>query len=424
MSLMQSKTRSLLIIGVAFVVMITNNGFILAGLTTFDTAMLRDLGISVTALKIRDTTTILTLGLSVPLVGYLIDRYRVVPVVIIGLAMMVAGFIGYTFVHTSIELYFVHVILGGSQAFCGVVCHVVLISRWTSRNRGLALGTLVAGSSLGNAIVPTFNAWLLTIMPWRAAILAGAVAPLAMIPIVLYIYRERPAGDAAGQKPGHNEATARGAFRSTYYSANFWLLAITAALTVFCVLGLTTNLALYVEHTLSTPLQTASTLLFFLFIGAVAAQFISGFLADRVGAARVHIAAVGLMAGGALMLGVLPGAQVIAAVILFGVGWGGNSAMLQLRPATLFAGPAIGRTLAALAVVETLGGAIGPSMTGYLFDRTGSYTTSFATIGALAVLALMSTALLRRSATPGAATPPPCRLVGIDASQPLTETNQ
>jgi hypothetical protein len=63
-------------------------------------------------------------------------------------------------------------------------------------------------------------------------------------------------------------------------------------------------------------------------------------------------------------------------------------------------------------------------MTGYLFDRTGSYTTSFATIGALAVLALMSTALLRRSATPGAATPPPCRLVGIDASQPLTETNE
>jgi MFS family permease len=390
---MTTATRTLLIIGLSFVVMIINNGFIIAGLTTFDTAMLGDLDVSVTALKVRDTVTIFTLGVSVPLAGYLIDRFKVIPVIVAGLVMMAAGFVAYRSVQSPAQLYATHLLLGGSEAFCGVVSHVVLISRWTGRHRGLALGTLVAGSSLGNAIVPAFNAWLLVHMPWRDAILGGAVVSIAMIPLVLLIYREWPTGvrDAV-----RGEAPERGAFRAAYTSASFWLLSATAALTVFCVLGLSTNLALYVQRALNAPLSTASFLLFLLFMGAVAAQFAAGFAADRIGAGKVHVMAVALMATGALMLGVLPGAVAALSVTLFGAGWGANSAMLQLRPATLFAGPAIGRTLAALAVVETVGGGLGPSLTGLLYDRSGSYHASFAMIGMLTVGAVVTTAAIRR----------------------------
>jgi MFS family permease len=399
---MTTATRSLLIIGLSFIVMIINNGFIIAGLTTFDSAMLRDLDVSVTALKIRDTVTIFTLGLSVPMAGYLIDRFRVVPVIVAGLTMMAAGFVAYRYVQSPIQLYATHLLLGASEAFCGVVSHVVLISRWTGKHRGLALGTLVAGSSLGNAIVPTFNAWLLLHMAWRDAILGGAIVSVAMIPLVLLIYREWPAGvrDAA-----RAAAPVRGAFRSAYTSASFWLLSATAALTVFCVLGIATNLALFVQRALDAPLSAASGFLFLVFMSAVAAQFVAGFAADRIGAGRVHVAAVGLMATGALMLGILPATLAALSVALFGAGWGANSAMLQLRPSTLFAGPALGRTLAALAVVETIGGGMGPSLTGLLYDETASYKASFAMIGMLTVVAVLTTAAIRRPRPSGSSLP-------------------
>ena len=413
--------RSLATVCLAFTVMFVNNGFIIAGLTSFDSAMLSDLGLSFGSLKLRDTITIVSLGVSVPFVGLLLDRVRIRPIVVAGLLMMAGGFTAYGFVHAAWEMYAAQVLLGASQAFCGLVAHVVLISRWTSVHRGLALGLVVAGSSLGNAVAPTINGLLLAHFAWRDAILCGALVAVALIPVVFLVYRERPAaGDEAGGTAGDGAvvgevAGAGGEHRvgvpdrhdamhfaphdqsasDKHQAATFWLLGIIAGTSVLCVLGLVTNLSLYVSKDLGLSGNAAQELLFALFFASSVTQVLAGLAADRRGALFIHRFMLCLMLAGIAAVLIVPAQNLVLVVVVFGIGWGGNSAMLQLQPVALFPTAVLGRTLGMLAVMETVGGAVAPALVGYGRDLTGSYRASFLGLVLVMVACVVCAGLLR-----------------------------
>ena len=334
-----ANMRLISIVALSMIVMVVNNGFILAGLAVFDVHMLDELGVSVTALRARDSITLVTLGLTVLAGGYVLDRYPLRPIMIAGLLAMAVGFAGYSLVQTALQIYAIHILLGVTQVACGILCCVVLLSRWTDRFRGLAIGALVAGSSLGNALVPKFNLWLLEHLAWRDALLTLSLVPLLLAPCVWPIVRERPKGREIpeGAAISHGQPdTRRISYRSLIKTPNYLALAVVATLTVFCIVGLTTNLTIYVQAELNRPSKVAGDLLFTLFIGAIAAQLLSGFLADRFGVRKVHVPALALMAVGACGLVMAPGVGLAPWILAFGAGWGANSAMLQLIPTRFF----------------------------------------------------------------------------------------
>ena len=385
--------RLIAIVALSMIVMIVNNGFILAGLTAFDIHMLEELGVSVTALRARDSITLVTLGITVLAGGYILDRCPLRPVMVAGLLAMAAGFMAYSFVQNPLQIYVIHILLGVTQVACGTLCCVVLLSRWTDRFRGLAVGALVAGSSLGNAVVPKFNLWLLEQLAWRDALLTLSLVPLLLAPCVWLIVRERPRGRAIPVEPAVSHG--RVSYKSLIETPNYLALAVVATLTVFCVVGLTTNLAIYVQAELNRPGELAGDLLFTLFIGAIAAQLLGGFLADRFGVRKVHIPALALMAIGAFGLAMAPGAGLALWIVAFGAGWGANSAMLQLIPTRFFPPHVVGQALGGIIFFETLGGAVGPIATGVIYDLTGSYGLAFNAIAVLALAALASVSVIR-----------------------------
>lgn len=362
---------------VAFAILFANNGFPLGGLTIFDADMLRETRASIGGLRIRDTITVVTLGLSVPFAGYVLDRFAVKPVLLSGLALMAVALLLYPYVRTLWQIYAVHVLLGLSESTSGVVSCVYLMSRMTDRYRGPVLGVLIAGSSLGNALVPSINAWLLTMLPWREAVAAGGWVAIVLMPLVVLVIREPGVPRDAGSHTAASTAPER--LGPLLLSRNFLLLALISSLTVFCVLVLTTNLAL------AFPGEGA-TLLFALFGTAVVAQVVAGLATYRWRAGLVHSVTLTLLVAGALTVALGPRAWLTAGVAVFGFGWGANSAMLQVRPTLLFAGPALGRTLAVLAVFETLGGGFGPTIAGYLRDFVGNYSAAFALIVAFSAV--------------------------------------
>jgi MFS family permease len=363
---------------VAFLIMIANNGFPLGGLTIFDADMLKETGASIGGLRLRDTITVVVLGLSVPFAGYVLDRFAVKPVIVTGLALMAAALLLYPYVHDLGQVYGVHVLLGLSEATCGVVSCVYLVSNLTGRFRGPALATLIAGSSLGNAVVPKFNAWLLGFLPWREAVSAGGWIAVLLIPLVLILVRE----PAVPRGMGDSRIVEGPDLRTALRSRNFQLLALIAGLTVFSVLVLATNVAL------AFPGE-GPTLLFALFGAAVIGQLLAGLAAYRWPAGRVHAMLLTLLVAGAVEVALGPSAWRTTGVAVFGFGWGANSAMLQVRPTLFFSGPALGRTLAVLAVCETLGGGLGPTVAGYLRDTAGNYSLAFALTVAFTSLAFL-----------------------------------
>ena len=84
-----------------------------------------------------------------------------------------------------------------------------------------------------------------------------------------------------------------------------------------------------------------------------------------------------------------------AGLALYGTGWGGLYTLIQLLTADLFGLMSLGKIMGVINILDTLGGGLGPVMTGYLYDLTQSYLVPFSVISCLLVIALISSSLLQ-----------------------------
>ena len=112
----------------------------------------------------------LTAAISSPLVGRLVDRYgarRVIlsSTVIFG-AILVANRI---FAGRIWELYVFYVVLGLVGPGLTPLPYSDVVSHWFDRHRGLALGVMMCGASLGAIIMPSLAQRLIAVFGWRTA---------------------------------------------------------------------------------------------------------------------------------------------------------------------------------------------------------------------------------------------------------------
>jgi MFS family permease len=323
---------------------------------------------------------------------------------LIGMTMLAAGNFFYGRIQSLGDLYWVYAGFGVLLTLCGLMLNVMLVSRWFVRGRGLAIGLLLAGSSLGNGFFPPMNAWLLGIVgDWREVFAWIALIPLAMVPVLFFVLKERPAGSDSNDPNAATSVEAKA--QTTGYtlmealaSLNFWVVAIVAMCTFYAILAMSTHAFLYLRSEGYEP-QIAATGATILVVGGLIGKIISGYLAEAFGRKRVLLTGLGLMLVGS---GTLVAAIILSSaealwlgLVFFGFGWGGIYTLLQLLAADLFGLLALGKILGAINVMDTIGGALGPWLTGVLFEVNKSYVLPFTVITGLLLLATLAASLLR-----------------------------
>ena len=384
----------------SLVIMWITNGMTLAGLNVFDDQILKFLGGENGGeglrgpFKFRETITLLGSGLLAPLAGALADRIGVRPLMVFGLLMLAAGTFFYSRIETLNDIYTIHGLFAVGLAGAGLVVNVIIVSRWFVRNRGTALGMTVAGTSLGNAALPQLNVWLITEFGWRSAFVYISVIPLLLIPVVLFVLREKPA-DMGVVAPGAEEGAvgdtdvlAGTRFADALKTPNFWILACVAMLTFYSILAYVSHLFLHMLGQGFQP-QTAASGLTVLFGLGFISKIGSGFLADRFGRKRVFVGTLAIMAAGTWLMVSTSSVTFWPAVVLTGVGWGGLYTQLQLLCAETFGLLHLGKILGTITVLDTFGGGMGPFLTGLMYDANGSYTFAFTIIAGMVTLALV-----------------------------------
>ncbi|MEJ2601704.1 MAG: MFS transporter [Gammaproteobacteria bacterium] len=429
------------IVAVAFVTLWVSNGMTLSGLTVFDNELLSVLNrpesieplremvreggvrgwladhiltdegtISRAAYKFRDTLTLLSAGLLGLLAGALADRIGIRPLMVFGLLLLSGCNLMYGRVDSIWEMYGIHFLFGMVLTTCGLIVNVMLVSRWFVRLRGVAIGITLAGTSLGNALLPTINTLLIQSEGWRAAFGWIAILPLLLIPVILWLVRDKPADK--GLAPLGGVQTRAGSASSddlpgmSYGEAlrnrNLWLIALIAFCTFYAILGAASNLFLYLGGRGFTP-QTAAAGIGLVFTLGLIGKIGSGVLADLVGKKTVFVLGLTVMFAGSLLI-LFPEA-IWAGLILFGLGWGGLYTLLQLLCADIFGLRALGKIIGTITILDAAGGGLGPFLTGYFYDVSGSYQLSFAVIAGLVGAALLAGLLIRiPPEPPGAAT--------------------
>lgn len=394
----------------AFLVIWISNALTLAGISVFDSDVMRELAIERDALKFGDTIQLLTAAALSPVGGWIADRFGVRPAMVAGALLLSAGLYGYSLVESLTQMYLLRVVLGAALAGAGLVVCVTLVSRWFVAQRGLALGLMLAGTSLGNALIPQLNTWLIGQYGWRDALQIVCLVPLLLLPVILFVVKEWP--ERIGLAPlGVSTATASAAaadrglplagyeFGAALKTANFWLIATAAFCTFYSILGLSYNLFLHMKD-LGYDAAKASQAFFPLFLMGLVGKILAGAVSELLPRKVVFALCLGLMLTGAVMLTTLEPSLVWPALWLFGLGWGGNYTMLQALVADVFGARALGKILGAITVIDATGGAIGPSVTGFAYVATGSNQLGFGIMSALIGTAFAAAMLVRVPARP------------------------
>ncbi len=404
----------------SFLVLFVSNGMTLGGMAVFDIELMNSLSeitgseISVTQIKLRDTIMFATASVCGLGAGWLADKVGVKPMIIVGLALLAAGNFLYGSIQSLTNIYWIQASFGVVLALCGLMINVYLISSWFEKGRGLAIGLVLAGTSLGNAIFPKLNTWLMTMGDWRDVFGWIALIPLALLPIAFFLLRNGPnsAGASGAEKEaGAPKVLAGFTLGEALKSRNFWIVAIIAMCTFYSILGMSANVFIYMSKSNYSPAD-ASTGVSILFIGGLIGKIIAGYLAESFGRKRILLTGLILMlAGGVSLLAAIQSDSSVAlwsGLLAFGFGWGGIYTLIQLLSADLFGMRALGKILAAVNILDAAGGALGPVITGRLYDTSGSYFLPFAVITALLLVATIAASLLnvKRAAYLGAASEP------------------
>ena len=369
-----------------------------------------DLGWSRAATSLAVSVNLVFYGITAPFAAALMERFGIRRIASLALALIAVG-TGLTSVMTAswqlVLLWGVFVGLGvGSTA---LVFGAFVANRWFARHRGLVLGIFGAAFSTGQLVFLPSLAHLIESQGWRAASLAVASMCALLIPLVVWVLRDRPADvglrplGATGEPTVEEQMsrttgsgwsaanTAITTLRSVSRTGPFWLLAGT-----FFVCGWTTNGIVSTHfvpamHDHGMGATTAASMLAIVGLFDIIGTIGSGWLTDRVDP-RFLLAVYYALRGVALLITpIVLGPDVepplILMLVLFGLDWVATvppTAVLCRRIYGTSRGTVVfGWVFAA----HMIGAAVAASVSGWMRASQGDYSTAWWLAGGLAVAA-------------------------------------
>ena len=337
--------------------------------------------------------TIVTLvsGLLGVVLGRLLERVGVRRVVVVGLVLLVAGFLALSFATTLAHFFASMVVVGLGLAASGFLSITSAIVPWFTRRRSTALALMSLGLSLGGLVVPLV-AGAVVDLGWRAtlrasaAVLAVAIAPLA---VVLRrppeAYGQVPEGDRAPD--GAAVATPATTFTvaQALRTRAFWLLGVGHGAALLVVNGVGVHLVPHLVDGAGFSLPRAAAIVTVVTIVSGVGQLLGGPIGDRFDKRTVaalamwaHAGAIALLAWSTLEV------AVVAFAAVHGLAWGVRGPMMTSMRADYFGARHFASIMGASMAVFMIGQLIGPLLVGTMADRLGDYRAAFVVLAALA----------------------------------------
>jgi predicted MFS family arabinose efflux permease len=270
------------------------------------------------------------------------------------------------------------------------------------------MGIVSAGIGLGTLLMPPVAERLIDAFGWSEAfILIGAVSGVIVVITALFLRRDpaavglRPYGAAdipEKTASGVSPAPAKSfTFKEALRTRSMWTICLLYFFINICVQVVLVHLVNYATD-LEISALTAATLVSVIGIGSIAGRLAMGAVADKIGSFNsLLINCIMLLAA---MVWLIFSGQIwmlyIFAVI-FGFAYGGEVPQIPLLMGQIFGLQAVMALTGATSAAIRAGGALGSWAGGKVFDVTNSYFIAFVLTAVIALLALITIVLLRRS---------------------------
>jgi MFS family permease len=307
--------------------------------------------------------------------GVLADRIGPRPLVLVGAAAMGAGLL-LTAAAPSIWLGYTAYGVGvGVGVACGNVPMGVAVAGWFQRRRALAVGLASAGISAGTLVVAPLAALLVQRLGWRATEAVFGLGSLVLMAGCGLVAERPPLGRAAG-----------GSLRGIVRSRPFLLVYASGACTAFALFVAYGHVVPFATRLGVAPLAAAS-LLSLIGLGGLVGRPALGVAGQRLRAVRAFQLSLAALALSFAIWLLAPSFPVLVLfALVFGLGYGGWSALIPAVTAELFDIARLGAAVGLLSTSIAIGALAGPAVAGLTVDATKGYGDAIALGLAAAVL--------------------------------------
>jgi OFA family oxalate/formate antiporter-like MFS transporter len=396
-----------IIVGVAFLIGVTESGAFQAILAIFMKPMANEFGWSRAAISGAIAIGSLSAALLSPFIGPVLDRHGPRMTAFWGILFLSLGLVGMTFVNRIWQLYLFFGM--GRMIAVGILLMVisVSVSNWFIRKRGRAMGIASLGPRLGSVLLPLLAQFFILVVGWRLAWSSLGIIVFLMsgIPVLLFL-RHRPEGmgllpdgDAGISKevnpckPADNISAA--AFAPAYkYSltgsqairtSTFWLLTTVDSLIPFVQAGINFHIYPFLTDCGIAPMTAVLVLAVINFSGAFG-SISWGVFAEKINvkillAVNVFFSSLLflaiywtalLQASGHTLIGML-----FLLSVFYGVTYGGRAPLLNIIWADFFGRHSLGSILGYSSPFRLTANAVGPIFAAVFYDIYGSYKFPF-----------------------------------------------
>jgi MFS family permease len=357
------------------------------------------------------TLNVLVVGITQPLVGWLVDKVPARYVTGGGMILVGTGLVLTGFSETLFTLFFGYgLIVALGLAAVSPVAVTPVVSGWFQKKRATALSIVNAGGSIGQlAIVPALTVTVGTI-GWQSSYIYLGIG-LAVIggPLLLLLLREREEATDGTSDAGFGCSVQR-----ALKSKSFWMLGWG-----FLVCGMTMAwvMTFFVDYALTAGLTRNNAAVGLSLMGgmSILGSLMMGWWADRSGKILPLSITYALRGSGFIVL-FLSGANfplMLLAMTMIGISWTATVPLTSAVSADMYGRLRLGTIFGLMFAIMPLGSALGSAAAGFLYDLSGSYGISIwmnATIGIAAgivVYLVHATPLFERGHTPRQATQSP-----------------
>ena len=323
--------------------------------------------------------------------------------------------IGPVFVYFSILRFFPMFFLG--VVLAGPIANQVLVARWFRGRRGQAMGYAYLGLGLGGVVSPLLINFLSRSLGWRHALeLVGALVMLVLFPVGIWVTRSGPeelgltSEDSTEPERAQKDLSAQNSasvgIAQAVRSGAFWLIITGSTLVIGTVGAVIQHLILFLKDT-GYSATAASRFSTILLTSSLAGRVVVGYLADRF--RKTHLMAFFYFLIGAsvfLLAQQHSSAGLWTFAIIFGFSMGADYMLIPLVTAECFGTASLGKLLALIIMLYSVGQWGFPWIVGRIFDARHSYDLAWkmaaaaGVIGAMAIYAIPAPTLRRRAAAP------------------------
>jgi len=279
---------------------------------------------------------------------------------------------------------------------------VSTVARWFVKRRGLMSGIVFAGIGVGAMAMPPLADRLISTYGWRISYIIIGITVLVIIVLAGQFLRRDPSQmgqlsyDEDETKERNLNLQAEGfSLREAIHTRQLWILGGMFFCVTFIIMTITVHI---IPHITDLGISTASATSILAIIGGVsiAGRIIIGSAADRIGSRLTIISVFVLLSASLFWLIVAKELWMFYLfAVIFGFTYIGVIVLQPLLVAELFGLRALGVIIAIVDLGSTTGAAIGPVLTGYIFDVADSYQLAFLICAGVSIIGLILSLLLR-----------------------------